>query len=80
LNRIKQMKAADDKPMIGLLLCKTQNCLVAEYALSGIDKPMGVAEYELVRSLPEPLDRSLPSIEEIEAELSQELGELEGGE
>jgi hypothetical protein len=67
------MRAADDKPTIGLLLCKTQNRLVAEYALSGIDKPMGVAEYELVRSLPEPLDRSLPSIEEIEAELSREL-------
>jgi predicted nuclease of restriction endonuclease-like (RecB) superfamily len=75
-----QMKAADDKPTIGLLLCKTQNRLVAEYSLSGIDKPMGVADYELVRSLPEPLDRSLPSIEEIEAELSRDLGELEGGE
>jgi hypothetical protein len=47
--------------------------LVAEYALSGIDKPIGVAEYQLVRSLPEPLDTSLPSIEEIEAELSREL-------
>lgn len=68
-----QIKAPDDKPTIGLLLCKTQNRLVAEYALSGIDKPIGVAEYQLVRALPEPLDTSLPSIEEIEAELSRDL-------
>ena len=68
-----QMKAHDDRPTIGLLLCRTQNRLVAEYALSGIDKPIGVAEYQLVRSLPEPLDTSLPSIEEIEAELSREF-------
>lgn len=71
-----QVKAPDDKPTIGLLLCKTQNRLVAEYALSGIEKPIGVAEYQLVRALPEPLDTSLPSIEEIEAELSRDL---EGG-
>lgn len=69
-----QIKAPDDKPTIGMLLCKTQNRLVAEYALSGIDKPIGVAEYQLVRSLPEPLDTNLPSIEEIEAEFSRGLG------
>lgn len=68
-----QIKAPDDKPTIGLLLCRTQNRLVAEYALSGIDKPIGVAEYQLVRALPEPLDTSLPSIEEIETELSRDL-------
>lgn len=68
-----QIKAADDKPTIGLLLCKTQNRLVAEYALSGINKPMGIAEYQLVRALPEPLDTTLPSIEQIEAELKRIL-------
>jgi predicted nuclease of restriction endonuclease-like (RecB) superfamily len=68
-----QMKADDDQPTIGLLLCKTKNRLVAEYALSGTNRPMGIAEYELVRALPEPLDRSLPSIEEIEAEFSRDL-------
>jgi predicted nuclease of restriction endonuclease-like (RecB) superfamily len=68
-----QVKAPDDKPTIGLLLCRRKNRLVAEYALSGIDKPIGVAEYQLVRALPEPLDTSLPSIEAIEAELSQDL-------
>lgn len=68
-----QIKAPDDKPTIGILLCKTKKKMVAEYALSGIDKPMGVAEYQLVRSLPEPLDTCLPSIEELEAGLSIEL-------
>ena len=68
-----QVKAPDDKPTIGLLLCKTKNRLVAEYALSGMAKPMGVAEYQLVRALPEPLDTCLPTIEEIEAEFSQGL-------
>lgn len=64
-----QIKAADDKPTIGLLLCKEKNRLVAEYALSGIDRPMGIANYQLMRTLPEPLDTNLPSIEKIEAEL-----------
>jgi YhcG PDDEXK nuclease domain len=68
-----QMKAADDRPTIGLLLSRSQNRLVAEYSLSGIDKPIGVAEYQLVRSLPEPLDTNLPSIEEIERVLSDDL-------
>jgi len=68
-----QIKAADDPPTIGLLLCKTKNRLVAEYALSGIAKPMGVAEYQLVRALPEPLDTKLPSIEQLEEELSATL-------
>lgn len=68
-----QIKAADDKPTIGLLLCKTKKELVAEYALSGIEKPMGVAEYQLVRSLPKPLDTCLPSIEELESHLSLNL-------
>ncbi|MFA5262787.1 MAG: PDDEXK nuclease domain-containing protein [Opitutaceae bacterium] len=68
-----QIRAPDDKPSIGLLLCKTQNRLVAEYSLSGIDKPIGVAEYQLVRALPEPLDTCLPSIEELEAGLSRDL-------
>lgn len=68
-----QIKAPDDKPTIGLLLCKTKKRLVAEYSLSGIDKPMGVAEYQLVRALPKPLDTSLPTIEELETELSRDL-------
>jgi len=49
---------------------------VAEYALSGIEKPIGVAEYDLVRALPKPLDTCLPSIEELETKLSREINEL----
>ena len=73
-----QVKAPDDKPTIGLLLCKQQNRLVAEYALSGIDKPIGVAEYQLLRDLPPMLEQSLPSIADIEAELAGEARELPG--
>ena len=72
-----QIKAPDDKPTIGLLLCKQQNRLVAEYALSGIDKPIGVAEYQLLRDLPEMLEQNLPSIAQIEAELADELNALD---
>ena len=76
-----QVKAEDDNPTIGLLLCKTQNRLVAEYALSGIDKPIGIAEYELVRALPEPLVANLPTVEQLESELSDwqdEDGQVSG--
>lgn len=68
-----QIKSPDDKPTIGLLLCKTKKKMVAEYALSGIDKPMGVAEYKLLRSLPKPLDTCLPTIEELESQLSLDI-------
>lgn len=71
-----QIKAEDDKPTIGLLLCRQQNRLVAEYALSGIEKPIGVAEYQLLRELPETLGHSLPSIEAIEAELAGDAEHL----
>jgi predicted nuclease of restriction endonuclease-like (RecB) superfamily len=67
-----QLKAPNDQPTIGLLLCKEQNRLVAEYALRGIAKPMGVAEYQLLREIPQPLATELPSIAEIEAELRDE--------
>ena len=67
-----QVKQPDDHPTIGLLLCKQQNRLVAEYALSGMAKPIGVAEYQLLRELPDNLGRNLPSIAEIEAELASE--------
>jgi len=67
-----QIKAHDDQPTIGLLLCKSQNRIVAEYALRDMTKPMGVAEYQLLQSLPEPLQTNLPTIEELEAELAEE--------
>jgi hypothetical protein len=75
--QFQQLKESDDRPTIGLLLCRTQKRLVAEDALSGIDKPMGMAGYQRVRALPEPRDTSLPSIETLESELSASLEEDE---
>ena len=71
----RQIKAPDDQPTIGLLLCRTKNQTVAEYALSGIDKPIGVAEYQLVRALPESLGTNLPTVEELESELGAVIEE-----
>lgn len=65
----EHLKSADDNPTIGLLLCKQQNRIVAEYALRGMTQPIGVAEYKL--QLPDDLARYLPSIEQIEAELQE---------
>jgi predicted nuclease of restriction endonuclease-like (RecB) superfamily len=65
------MKHESDNPSIGLILCKDKNRLVAEYALKDISKPVGISEYRLIESIPEDLQGSLPSIEQIEAELRE---------
>ncbi|MFF7062134.1 PDDEXK nuclease domain-containing protein [Pseudomonas sp. NPDC008258] len=65
-----QMKLEQDNPTIGLLLCKGKNKVVAEYALRGKAQPIGVAEFQLISALPEELQASLPSIEQIEQELA----------
>jgi len=64
------LKHPTDHATIGLILCQTKDRIIAEYALGGINKPIGISEYELTRALPENLRSSLPSIEELEAELS----------
>jgi predicted nuclease of restriction endonuclease-like (RecB) superfamily len=66
------MKHPTDNPTIGILICRTKDNYIAEYALRDIHKPMGVTEYEtkIVSSLPNKLKGKLPTIEEIEAELS----------
>lgn len=66
----EQLRTPNDAPAVGLLLCKTKDRLVAEYALSDIRKPMGIAEYRLTHSLPDTLKSSLPSVEAIEAEFT----------
>lgn len=68
------LRHPDDKPTIGLLLCKTKNNVVAEYALRNFNSPIGVAEYEtkLVEKLPKEFKSSLPTIEEIESELEKQ--------
>lgn len=67
-----QIKTSDDKPTIGILLCKTKDSLVVEYSLRDINKPIGVAEYQLTHELSEEFRKSLPSVEELQAGL---LGE-----
>jgi len=69
-----QLKREGDEPTIGILLCKNKDKLVAEYALRDINKPIGVSEYQLTQSLPDNLKSSLPSIEQIEAELARDIG------
>lgn len=67
-----QIKHPQDEPTIGLLLCKSKNKVVAEYALRDNAKPIGAAEYQLVESLPPELQTSLPTIEQIEQELADD--------
>ena len=66
------LRHPDDQPAIGLLLCREKNRLVAEYALRGLDTSIAVAAWQtrLTESLPDDLRGSLPTIEEIEAELA----------
>ena len=68
-----------DAPTIGLLLCKSKDRLVAEYALSDIQKPMGLSTYTLSHTLPEALRGKLPSIEQLERELGAGDGVDVGG-
>lgn len=67
-----QLRAKHDWPTIGILICKKKDKMVAEYALSDIHKPIGISEYKLTNSLPKKLKSSLPTIKEIEAELSRD--------
>lgn len=60
------IKHPEDNPSIGLLLCKSKNDLVAEYALKDMSKPIGVSEYKITSSLPEALSKQLPSVEDIQ--------------
>ena len=73
----RQVKSEHDNPTIGLLLCKSKNKVVAEYALGDKSQPMGIAEYKLLESLPAELQTSLPSIEQIERELAGDDTTLE---
>lgn len=70
LNAVDDMlRHKADEPSIGILICKERNKVVAEYALRGISKPIGVSEYKLTEKIPEGLKGSLPTIKQIENEL-----------
>ncbi len=66
-----QLRHPADGPTLGLILCQTKDRVLAEYALRDINKPIGVADYELAQALPAQLASVLPTIEQLEAELSR---------
>lgn len=66
------LRHPSDEKSIGILLCREKNAVVAEYSLRDLTKPMGVAQYELARSLPSELEGALPSIEQLEHELADD--------
>jgi predicted nuclease of restriction endonuclease-like (RecB) superfamily len=70
-----RLRHTDDAPTIGLILCQLPNRVLAEYALRGMDKPIGVSTFELTRALPTELQTSLPSIEAIEQALAKDVEE-----
>lgn len=65
------LKKETDNPSIGLLLCKSKNDLVAEYALKDMSKPIGVSEYKITSSLPKDLEKQLPSVEDIQKRIKR---------
>ena len=66
-----EIKTELDNPTIGILICKSKNNTVVEYALNRVDSPIGVSEYTITKNLPDELKDTLPTIEEIEAELEE---------
>ena len=66
------LRTEEDRPTIGLLLCKGKDKALAEYALAGITNPLSVADYELTKAVPENLRSQLPSVKDLEQELSEQ--------
>jgi hypothetical protein len=65
------LRHATDQPTIGLILCKSKNQIIAEYALRDMAKPLGISEFHHLEQLPEQLEGKLPTIEALEAELTK---------
>ncbi len=72
-----KLKGLHDEPSIGLILCKTNNKIIAEYALRDTSKPIGIAEYRINELLPDDIKGALPTIEELEAALESETKKFE---
>ena len=68
-----KLRGENDNKTIGLLLCKGKDEVVAQYALTGYDQPIGISDYQLSKTIPENLKSALPSIEEVEEELASFL-------
>ena len=65
------LRHADDQPSIGLLLCKSREDTVVEYALRGTTQPLAVSQYELTKALPDDLKGQLPSVDDLEAAIEK---------
>ncbi|WP_051621781.1 DUF1016 domain-containing protein [Ruminobacter sp. RM87] len=65
-----QLKSENDGPTLGLLICKSKDNVKARYALEASSQPMGISQYDITTFIPEKFKGSLPTIEEIEAEIS----------
>ncbi len=74
------LRAPEDNPSIGLILCRSKVGILAEYALRDINKPIGLAMYRLTENLPKNLITALPTIEELEAELTKKMSDENAGE
>lgn len=68
-----KLRGENDNNTIGLLLCKGKDEIVAQYALTGYDQPIGIGDYQLSKAVPENLKSALPSIEQVEEELTMLL-------
>lgn len=68
-----QLKTEEDKPTIGIILCKSKSKLEVEYALQGMSKPIGVSEFTFTQALPAELKNNLPTLEEFENELNNDF-------
>ena len=68
-----KLRGKNDNKTIGLLLCKGKDEVVAQYALTGYDQPIGISDYQLSKAIPENLKSALPSVEEVEEELASFL-------
>ena len=66
----EQLKTPEDGPTIGLLLCENKDQIIAEYALNRVNSPIGISQYQLLKSLPLKLHDILPTTDELEAELN----------
>ena len=71
------LRHPDDRPSIGIILCRAKNKTIVEFALQGIDRPIGITTFQLAKNLPEDLKSSLPSIEQLQMEMESVVTEIE---
>lgn len=68
------LRHPDDKPSIGIILCRSHNEVAVEYALRDVNKPMGISGFRVTPSLPQRLEESLPTVEELSAQIKKGTG------